>query len=123
MELYWKDTRIEPGMRLRVVEHGNDVIRSDGRRAKVTWDILDIRSREEGEHYYEVSTGKRYTLKKVMRSGKLRKKSQSGDLINIPASSDYLVVRESHDGEQAEYRCFSVDMLGLLRYVEILTDP
>ena len=123
MELYWKDTPIRPGVKLRVVEQGNEIINADGRMAKVTWEILDIRSREEGEHYYEVSTGKRYTMRKVMRSGKLQKRAQSGNLVNIPASSDYLVVKESHDDVTAGYRCFSVDMLGLLRYVEILEEP
>ncbi len=120
MILYWKNKEISPGTLLRIEERDNDVRRADGSRAEVTWRILDIRSRGQGEDYLEPAAGTCHSVEKLMKRRKLQRKMEAGELVQIPASSDYLVVREYHDDRFAGFRCYSVDMLGLLRDVEVI---
>ena len=120
MKLYWKDTEIGPGSLLRVVEHDYEVVNNFGKRAEVTWRITEIRTRGPGDDYYEPNTGKTFSLKKVMKNRRLHYKQQSGGLVQIPPCTNYLVIKEFHDGEPALWRCYNVDMLGLIRKVEVL---
>ena len=119
MEIYWKNRKIEAGTLLQVEERGSEVLDEDGRPVVVTWRILEIRSRGEGDDYYEPKSGKTYSMQKVMKRRRLRKKKLAGQLVAIPACSDYLVLREYRGGEDAGLRCFSVDMLGLLWDVKV----
>lgn len=120
LELYWKNTKIEAGTLLQVEERGNEVLDEYGRSAVVTWKILEIRSRGEGDDYYDPEAGKTYSMQKVMKRRRLRKKNLAGELLSVPACSDYLVLREYHNRKDAGMRCFSVDMLGLLWDVRVL---
>ena len=120
MKLYWKDTEIGPGSLLRVVEHDYEIITNFGRRAGITWRITEIRTRGKNEDYLEPKTGKTFPLKKVMKSRKLHHKQQNGELVQVPPCTNYLVINEHHDGEPALWRCFNVDMLGLIQKVEVI---
>jgi hypothetical protein len=114
MELYWKGLRIGPGSRLRVEERGGAAGSGGGRNPVVTWHVLDIRSRGEGEDYYDPERGTAYSMRALLRSRKLQRRRDAGQLADIPACTDYLVVREYRDGELSGLRCFSLDMLGSL---------
>ena len=120
MKLYWKDTEIGPGSLLRVVEHDYEVINNFDRRAEITWRITEIRTRGNDEDYYEPKTGKTFPVKKVMKTRRLHRKQQSGELVQIPPCTNYLVIKEFHDGGLALWRCYNVDMLGLIQKVEVL---
>ena len=112
MELYWKDLRIEPGMTVEVEENDDAA-----HRKKVIWKIIDIAENTNQHAYYELGSGNTYALESVMKKRKLRKKQASGTLIQIPPSSDFLVVRRYHDGEEMGYFCYSVDLLNRVRNI------
>ena len=84
------------------------------------WRSPSIPSRRKAEDYYEPGAGKCHSVEELMRRKKLQRKMEAGELVQIPASSDYLVLREYHDDRFAGFRCYSVDMLGLLRDVEVI---
>jgi hypothetical protein len=120
MKLYWKDIELSPGTVVRVEEQNNEVYNEQGKRAIVTWEILDIRHREANQEYLEPSSGKSFPLQKVMKHRRLYKRMQEGRIIHIPPCTEYLLVREYHDGEEARLRCYSVDMLGLVTKAEVV---
>ncbi len=120
MKLYWKDIEIRPGMMLKVIEQNYEVVRSDGTPAEVQWEIIDIKERGPGHDLYEPEKDKTYPLKKVMSSKRLYRKKQAGKLVQIPPCAFYLIIEEYHDGEPALMRCYNVDMLELVRHVEIV---
>lgn len=120
MALYWQDTEIKPGMLLEVDEHNYEVRNERGRRARVIWKILALESKQHDEAYYESATGKKFSMKKVMKNRRLAAKLQAGTLIQIPACTDFLVVQEYHDGTAALMRCYSLDMLGNIRDFRIV---
>lgn len=121
MGLYWKDIEITPGMTLEVEEENYEVFTDDGRRARIAWTILALRARAGNDAFYDTDTGRTYTLRKIMKSRRLLRKKDEGTLVQIPACTDYLVVEELHDGKPAFKRCCSVDMLGLIRNMRILS--
>ncbi|MFP4564220.1 MAG: hypothetical protein ACLFRY_13030 [Spirochaetia bacterium] len=123
MGLYWKDIEITPGMILEVEEENYEVFTEDGRRARIAWKILALRERTGNDAYYDTDTGRTYALRKVMKSRGLLRKRDTGSLVQIPACTDYLVVEEFHDGKPAFTRCYSVDMLGLIRDMRIVENP
>jgi hypothetical protein len=123
MGLYWKDIEITPGMTLEVVEENYEVFTEDGRRARITWRILALRERAGNDAFYDTETGKTFSLRKVMKNRRLLRKKDEGILVQIPACTDYLVVEEFHDDKPAFKRCYSVDMLGLIRDMRILQIP
>ena len=107
-------------MLLEVDEFNYEVRNDSGRRAKVVWEIIALDSKQRDEAYYEPDTGKKFQMKKVMKSRKLAAKLQAGTLIQIPACTDFLVVREYHDGTAALMRCYSLDMLANIRDFRIV---
>ncbi|MFP4492092.1 MAG: hypothetical protein ACLFNZ_11495 [Spirochaetaceae bacterium] len=120
MELYWQNTPVKPGTFMQVEERDREVLNSRGKKALVTWEILEIKSRAEGDDYYDPAEKKTYPLQKLLKRTRLQRKKDSGALIHIPACTEYLVVREYHDNTQDGIRCVSVDMLGLLWDVKVL---
>ncbi len=122
MELYWKDMRLVPGTLLRIEERGNDIFDETGVPVEIRWRILEIRARGEGEDYLDPYTGKSFSLRKVLKRRKLQRKREQGELVDVPASSDYLLLRVYHNGASVGYRCFSIDMLGILYRVEIVEE-
>ena len=120
MGLYWKDIEITPGMILEVDEENYEVFDETGRRARIAWKILALLHRSGDEAYYDTATGKTFSLRKAMNSRRLLRKRNTGILVQIPACTDYLVVEEFHDGASAFKRCYSVDMLGLIRDMRIV---
>jgi hypothetical protein len=119
MELFWKDIKIKPGMTLEVEEFNDAASNEPGKPVRVRWKIIDIKPNPHQHAYYEVGTGKTYTLESVMKKRKLFKKHSSGELIQIPPSSDFLVVQRYHDGDAAGKHCYSVDLLSHIRNVKI----
>ncbi len=120
MALYWQDTEIRPGMLLEIDEFNYEVRNESGRRARVVWEIIALDAKKRDEAYYEPATGKKFAMKKVMKSRKLAAKLQAGTLVQIPACTDFLVVREYHDGTAALMRCYSLDMLANIRDFRIV---
>ncbi len=118
--LFWQDVPIRPGTIMRVDIRDYDVRDDEGRRMTVTWEILDLRERDSTDEYFEPSTGKTYPMQRVMKNRRLGRKYREGAIIQIPSCAHYLVIREFHDGEEALLRCFSVDMLGLIRDAEVI---
>lgn len=123
MGLYWKDIEITPGMILEVEEENYEVLDESGRRARIIWKILAIRERTGDEAFYAVDTGRTYSLRKALKNRRLLRKKDEGTLVQIPACTDYLVVEEFHNGTTAFKRCYSVDMLGLIRNMKIIETP
>jgi len=121
MALYWQDTEITPGMLLEVEELNYEVRNSSGGRARVVWKICALEQKKGDEAYYEPASGKKYSIKKVMKRSALSAKLESGALIQIPASTDFLVVQEYHDGVPAFKRCYSLDMLATIRSIRVVT--
>ncbi len=120
MELYWKNKRIAAGTMIEVRERGNELTDSEGRLIRRIWEILEIRVREEDEAYYEPLKRKTYTMRQVMGKRRLRGRQEAGKLVQIPASSEYLVVKEHQNDRFVGFRCFSLDMLGLLTEVRFI---
>ncbi|HDQ14981.1 MAG TPA: hypothetical protein ENN41_09245 [Sediminispirochaeta sp.] len=121
MGLYVHGVELHPGMRLQIDERGDEL--RPGRyesRDPVVWELVALRSRKADEAYYEVASGRTYSLAQVMRRAKLQRKEASGDLVQLPAGSDYLVVREYQSGRLLGHRCYSVDMLAQIREIKIL---
>jgi hypothetical protein len=110
MELYWKNLRIEPGITVEVDENDDALSRK-----RVVWKIIDIAANTKQHAFYELGSGRTYPLESVMKKRKLQKKQASGTLIQIPPSSDFLVVQRYHDGEEIGYFCYSVDLLSRIR--------
>jgi len=125
MGLFWKDIEIQAGMLLEVEDRFFSPSPGEGVQqlppgTKVQWKIIDIRKKKTGEAYYETSSGRTYSLSVVMRRSRLRKKESAGELLQIPACTDYLAVEVFHQGTSTGLRCFSLDMLSRLRAVKIL---
>lgn len=120
MKLYWKNIEIRPGMTLAVVEQNYEVLNNYGNPARIVWKILDIKTRNSDEDFYEPKKDKTYPLKKVMNNRRLSRRKSAGEIIHIPPCINYLVVEEYHDGIYAFMRCYNVDMLELIRHVEIV---
>lgn len=120
MVLYWQDVPIQPGTVMRVDMLDYDIRDDEGNRVTITWEILEIRERDSTDELLEPLTGKTYSMRRVMKNRRLGRKYHEGTVIQIPPSTHYLVVREFHDGEEALLRCFSVDMLGLIRDAEVI---
>ena len=120
MALYWQDTEIKSGMLLEIDEFNYQVLNERGRRARVVWKVLALESKQRDEAYYETATGKKFSMRKVMKNRRLTAKLQEGRLIQIPACTDFLVVQEFHDGSAACMRCYSLDMLGNIRDFRIV---
>src|SRR6056297_371748 len=119
MGLFWNDIEIVPGMLLEVDEFNYEVLDDEGRRAQVVWKILALDTKGRDEAYYEPSTGRKFSMKKVMKSRRLLRRLDIGDLIQIPACTDFLVVQEYHNRKPALMRCYSLDMLGNIRDIRI----
>ena len=110
-------------MILEVDEENYEVFDETGRRARIAWKILAIRERTGDEAFYDTHTGKTFSLRKVMKNRRLSRKQDERTLIQIPACTDYLVIEEFHNGSPAFKRCYSVDMLGLIRNMRIVETP
>lgn len=117
MGLYWKDLEILPGMLLDVELYHHDVTDSSGNPASIRWEILAFDKRKEGDSYFEYATGKKYTLKRVLRSGRLQGKLKRAELLQLAAGSDFMVVREFHNGEAVFQRCYNLDTLANVRNI------
>jgi len=111
MELYWNETLLKPGMLIRVDERNYQVLNAEGRRAQVVWEILGLDTKKGDAAYYDPDSGKSYSMRKLMKSRRLQMRLEQGTIIQIPACTEFLVVREYHDGVPAFKRCYSVDML------------
>ena len=120
MGLYWNGIEITAGMVLEVEEYNYEVRNSSGGRARVLWKVLGLDSKQGAEAYYEPATGKKYSMKKVLRRRALAEKLRSGEVVQLPACSDFLVVEEFHDGKPAFKRCYSLDMLANIRSIRIV---
>ncbi len=110
-------------MWLEVEEYNYEVRNAYGGRARILWKIEGLDSKHGDEAYYEPATGKKYSMKKVLRRRKHAEKLRSGELIQLPACSDFLVVQEYHDGNPAYKRCYSLDMLANIRSIRIVEGP
>jgi len=119
MSLYWKDLEIVPGMLLEVDQYQHEAFDSSGKPVPVTWKILAFDSRKSNETYYNFTTGKKYSLEKVMKSRKLQAKLNL-DILQIPACSDFMIVQEYHGGKEVYKRCYSLDMLGTVRSIRLV---
>jgi len=119
MGLFWNDIEIVPGMLLEVDEFNYEVLDDEGRRAQVVWKILALETKGRDEAYYQPSTGRKFSMQKVMKSRKLLKKLDLGELIQIPACTDFLVLQEYHNSKPVLMRCYSLDMLGNIRDIRI----
>jgi len=120
MGLFWNDIEIVPGMLLEVDEFNYEVLDDEGHRAQVVWKILALDTKGRDEAYYQPSTGRKFPMKKVMKSRKLLRQLDNGDLIQIPACTDFLVVQEYHNRKPVLKRCYSLDMLGNIRDIKMV---
>jgi hypothetical protein len=120
MELYWKNRRIAAGTLLEVREQGNELLDTEGRLIRRIWEIIEIRARTEDEAYYDPKKKRTYSMRQVMGKRRLRRMQEAGEFVQIPASSEYLVIKEYHTDFFSGFRCFSVDMLGLLSEVKFI---
>lgn len=120
MELYWNDTLLRPGMLIQVDERSYRVMNAEGRRAQVVWEILGLDTKTGEAAYYDPDTKRSYSMRRVMRSRRLQARLEQGSIIQIPACTDFLVVREYHDGAAACTRCYSVDMLANINDFRII---
>ena len=117
MGLYWKDLEILPGMLLEVELYHHDATDSAGNPVSIRWEILAFDTRKEGDAYFEHATGKKYPLKRVLKSRRLQGKLKRAELLQLPAGSDFMVVEEYHDGKAVFKRCYNLDMLAAVRNI------
>jgi len=121
MGLYWKDIEILPGMLLDVELYHHDVTDSAGNPVAIRWKILSFGTRKEGEAYYDYATGKKYTLQRVLKSRRLQVKLNRSEILQLPTGSEFMVVQEYHGDEDVFKRCYSLDMLGIVRNIRLVT--
>ena len=120
MSLYWKDIEIVPGMLLEVDQLHQEVFNSEGRAVNIRWKILSFGIRTRDEAYLNHSSGKKYPLKKVIKSKRLQAKLAREELLQLPACTDFMLVQEFHDGESAYKRCYNLDMLATVRNIKVV---
>lgn len=120
MSLYWKDFEIVPGMVLAVDPFQQEIFNNIGKPVVIWWEILSFESRNSDEAYFDYSTGKKYSLEKVIKKKKLQTKLANNELLQLPACSDFMVVHEYHDEVKVYKRCYNLDMLGTLRNIRLV---
>ncbi len=120
MGLYWKDLEILPGMLLEVELVRPDAFDEEGRPLRLTWQILDFGIRLPDDAYLLYKTGKKFPLKKVVKSRRLQSLIEKGQLLQLPAGTDYMVVEEGHNGTSAGKKCCNLDMLAAVRSIRVL---
>ncbi len=91
-----------------------------GLPVSLRWKVISFHSRRNNDAYIEYPKGKMYPLKKVIKSRRLQSKLSTGSLLHIPAGTDFMIVQEYHDGDEAVKRCFSLDMLSTVRHIRII---
>lgn len=120
MSLYWRDVEIKPGMLLAVDLYRPEVYNSAGRPTGIRWKILSFESRDSDDAYYDYLTGKKYSLKKVIKNKRLQARLSRNQLLQIPACIEFMAVQEFHDGLEAYKRCYNLDMLATVRNIRII---
>lgn len=120
MSLYWKELEIVPGMLLDVDLLNHEVFNEAGKPVVIRWKILSFGNRKNDDAYMDYSTGKKYPLAKVVKKRRLQAKLNSGELLQLPPGSEFMVVLEFHDGDEAGKRCYSLDMLQTVRNISVV---
>jgi len=120
MSLYWKEIEIVPGMLLAVELFQYDVLNSNGAPAAIQWKILSFGSRNCDEAYIDYTTGKKYSMKRVIKKKKLQIKAELEELLQLPAGRDFMIVQVYHDEEAVYKRCYSLDMLQTIRNIRVI---
>lgn len=109
-----------PGMVLEVDQFQQEAFDNSGKPVVIWWKILSFGSRNSDEAYLDYSTGKKYTLKKVIKNKKLQARLNRADLLQLPACRDFMVVQEYHDGKEVYKRCYNLDMLASVRNIRVV---
>lgn len=121
MGLYWKDLEILPGMLLEVELVRPDAFDEEGRPVRLTWRIFGFGTRLPDDAYLLYKNGKKYPLKKVVKSRHLQSLIGRGQLLQLPSGTDYMVVEEAHNGSSAGMKCCNLDMLATVRSIRVLS--
>lgn len=120
MSLHFKNLEILPGMLLAIEMLRPEIFNDEGIPVSLKWKILSFNRRESNDAYIDYPKGKMYSLKKVVKSRRLQAMRAKGALLQIPPGTDFMVVQEYHDSEEADKRCFSLDMLGTVANIRII---
>ncbi|HAK46161.1 MAG TPA: hypothetical protein DCO79_09635 [Spirochaeta sp.] len=120
MGLYWRDIEIVPGMLLEVDLLHHEAFSEDGTAVGIRWKILSFGSRKADEAYIDYASGKKYPISKVIKKRKLQARLERGELLQLPAGSEFMVVQEYHDGEAVCKRCYNLDMLQTVRNIRVI---
>ncbi len=121
MGLYWKNIEIIPGMRLSVDLLHNEFVNDDGFAVAVEWEILSFGTRSQDEAYIDFAGGKKYPMEKVVKKKRLQARLERGELLQLPAGSEFMIVQEYHDGSAVFKRCYNLDMLQTVRSLKVLS--
>ena len=98
----------------------HEAYNDEGQAVVMKCKILSFGSRKSDDAYIDYSSGKQYPLEKVLKKRKLQNKLKEGELLQMPAGSDFMVVQEYHDGNEIYKRCCNLDMLATVRNIRIV---
>ncbi len=104
-------------MLLDVDLYHHEVYDDAGRPASLRWMILSFGSKTGDDAYLDYHTGKKYPLKKVIKNRRLQARLERGELLQLPAGIDFMVVQEFHNQKEVYKRCYNLDLLATVRNI------
>lgn len=107
-------------MKLAVDLLHHEVVNETGVQVDISWKILSFGSRSEDDAYLDWNTGRKHSMKKVIKNRRLRQKLNRLELLQLPAGSEYMLVQEFHDGKEVFKRCYNLDMLQSVRNIRVI---